>query len=50
MRFAVLVKANNDSEAGVLPTSEQLAEMGTFNETAGKDGVLLAGRRPPANV
>jgi hypothetical protein len=43
MRFAVLVKANNDSEAGVLPTSEQLAEMGTFNEQLAKDGVLLAG-------
>jgi hypothetical protein len=43
MRFAVLVKANNDSEAGVLPTSEQLAEMGVFNEQLAKDGVLLAG-------
>jgi len=43
MRFAVLVKANNDSEAGVLPTSEQLAEMGSFNEQLAKDGVLLAG-------
>jgi hypothetical protein len=43
MRFAVLVKANNDSEAGVLPTSEQLAEMGRFNEQLAKDGVFLAG-------
>jgi hypothetical protein len=43
MRFAVLVKANKDSEAGVLPTSEQLAEMGSFNEQLAKDGVFLAG-------
>ncbi len=43
MRFAVLVKASKESEAGVLPTSEQLAEMGKFNEQLAKDGVLLAG-------
>ena len=43
MRFAVLVKANNDSEAGVLPSSELLTEMGRFNEQLAKDGVLLAG-------
>ena len=43
MRFAVLVKASKDSEAGNLPTSEQLAEMGKFNEQLAKDGVLLAG-------
>ena len=43
MRFMVLVKANKDSEAGVLPTREMLAEMGKFNEQLIKDGVMLAG-------
>ena len=42
MRFVVLVKANKDSEAGVLPTREQFAEMGEFNEGLVKDGVMLA--------
>jgi hypothetical protein len=39
----VLVKANKDSEAGVLPSRELLAEMGKFNEQLIKDGVMLAG-------
>lgn len=43
MRFAVLVKANKDTESGVLPTAEQLNEMGAFNEQLVKDGVMLAG-------
>ncbi|HEY6236863.1 MAG TPA: YciI family protein [Candidatus Elarobacter sp.] len=43
MRFMVLVKATNDSEAGILPTREQFAEMGKFNEQLVKDGVMLAG-------
>jgi hypothetical protein len=43
MRFVVLVKATKESEAGVLPTSEQLTEMGKFNEQLVKDGVMLAG-------
>ena len=43
MRFAVLVKANKDSEAGVLPTREQFSEMGKFNEELVKAGVMLAG-------
>jgi hypothetical protein len=42
MRFAVLVKASKESEAGVLPSSELLDEMGKFNEALAKDGVLLA--------
>jgi hypothetical protein len=42
MRFAILVKANKESESGVLPSSEGLAEMGKFNEQLAKDGVLLA--------
>lgn len=43
MRFAILVKASNESEAGVLPSREMLTEMGKFNEQLAKDGVLLAG-------
>ncbi|HEX6371879.1 MAG TPA: YciI family protein [Longimicrobium sp.] len=43
MRFMILVKANADSEAGVMPTYEELAEMGKFNEELVKAGVLLAG-------
>ena len=43
MRFIVMVKANKDSEAGVLPTEEQLREMGTFNDELAKAGVMLAG-------
>ena len=43
MRFVVLVKATKDSENGVLPTTEQLTEMGQFNEQLIKDGVMLAG-------
>jgi len=42
MRFTVIVKANKDSEAGVLPSKELLAEMGKFNEELAKAGVLLA--------
>ncbi len=43
MQFMVLVKANKDSEAGVLPTPEQFAEMGKFNEELIKAGMMLAG-------
>src|SRR4051794_12934136 len=43
MRFMVLVKADKDSEAGVLPSQELLAEMGKFNEELVKAGVMLAG-------
>jgi hypothetical protein len=39
----VLVPANKDSEAGVLPSSEALAKMGKFNEELVKAGVMLAG-------
>jgi hypothetical protein len=42
MRFMVIVKANKDSEAGVLPKQKLLAEMGKFNEELVKAGVLLA--------
>jgi hypothetical protein len=43
MRFMVLVKANKDSEAGVLPDQKILAEMSKFNEELVKAGVMLAG-------
>ena len=43
MRFMVLVKANKDSEAGVLPDKKILTEMGKFNEELVKAGVMLAG-------
>ena len=48
MRFVVLVKANKDIEAGVLPTREAFEEMGKFNEGLAKDGMLIAldGLRP----
>jgi hypothetical protein len=39
----LLVKASADSEAGVLPKTEQIAEMGKYNEELVKAGVLLAG-------
>jgi hypothetical protein len=43
MRFAVLVKASKESEAGVLPDEKSLTEMGKFNEELAKAGVMLAG-------
>jgi hypothetical protein len=43
MRFMVLVKADRDTEAGVMPTRELLAEMGKFNEELAKAGVMVAG-------
>jgi hypothetical protein len=39
----VLLKANQDTEAGVLPSEEILTEMGKFNEELVKAGVMLAG-------
>jgi hypothetical protein len=43
MRFMVIVKANKDSEAGVMPDRKILAEMGKYNEELAKAGVMLAG-------
>src|SRR5256714_5747924 len=43
MRVMVIVKANKESEAGVLPSRELLTEMGKFNEELVKAGVMLAG-------
>src|SRR5438132_10958841 len=43
MRVLVLVKANKDSEAGVMPSQELLTEMGKFNEQLVNAGIMLAG-------
>jgi hypothetical protein len=43
MRFMVIVKADKNSEAGVLPDTKLLADMGKFNEELTKAGVMLAG-------
>jgi hypothetical protein len=43
MRFMVIVKANKQSEAGVLPDQKILAEMGKYNDELAKAGVMLAG-------
>jgi hypothetical protein len=43
MRFMLIVKADKDSEAGVLPSRELLTEMGKYNEELVKAGVMLAG-------
>ncbi|HVP14875.1 MAG TPA: YciI family protein [Terriglobales bacterium] len=42
MRFMIIVKANRDSEAGILPSRELITEMGKFNEELVKAGVMLA--------
>jgi hypothetical protein len=42
MRFMVIVKADQKSEAGVLPDKKLFAEMGKFNEELAKAGVMLA--------
>jgi hypothetical protein len=43
MRFMVLVKASEESEAGVMPSEQELTEMGKYNEELVKAGVMLAG-------
>ena len=43
MKFMVIVKANKESEAGVLPSDRMLAEMGKYNEELVKAGVMLDG-------
>ena len=41
MRYMIIVKATEDSEAGVLPTQEQMSEMAAYHEELAKAGVLL---------
>ena len=43
MRFMVMIKANSDTEAGVMPSEELLRDMGNFNEELVNAGVMLAG-------
>jgi hypothetical protein len=43
MRFMVMAKATPESEAGVMPSTEMLTEMGRFNEELVKAGIMLAG-------
>ena len=43
MRFMLIVKANEDSEAGVMPTKEAMDAMGRYNDELVKAGVMLAG-------
>ena len=43
MRFMVIVKADKNTEAGAMPSTEMLAAMGKFNEGMAKAGVMLAG-------
>src|SRR6185295_14267642 len=43
MRFMVIVKANKESEAGVMPSQKVLSDMGKYNEQLVKAGVILAG-------
>ncbi|MBB4687868.1 YciI family protein [Amycolatopsis jiangsuensis] len=43
MRFMVIMKASEESEAGQVPSTELLAEMGKFNEDLVRAGVMLAG-------
>ena len=43
MRFMIIVKATADSEAGIMPSEQLLAEMGKYNEELAKAGIMLAG-------
>ena len=43
MRFIVMVKATKDSEAGAMPSTQLLEDMGKFNEELVKAGIMLAG-------
>jgi hypothetical protein len=43
MRFMVIVKATQDSEAGIMPSTELLTAMGAYNEELVKAGIMLAG-------
>jgi hypothetical protein len=43
MRFMILIKANKDTEAGVMPDEKLLTDMGNFNEQLVKAGIMLAG-------
>src|SRR5512147_1485563 len=50
MRFMMMVKANRDTELGVMPDEQLIAAMGKYNEELAKAGVLLdlSGLQPSA--
>ena len=50
MRFMVMVKADKNTEAGVLPTEQEIAAMTKFNEELSQAGVLIAGEGLQASV
>jgi len=50
MRFMILIRATNDTEAGVLPDKKLLTEMGKYNEELVKAGVMLAGEGAIRNI
>lgn len=43
MRFMIIIKASQDSEAGIMPSTELLTAMGNYNEELAKAGILLGG-------
>ena len=43
MKFMVIMKASEQSEAGIMPSTQLLADMGAFNEQLVKEGIMLAG-------
>jgi hypothetical protein len=43
MKFMILVKADQDSEAGIMPSEQLLTDMGNYNEELVKAGIMLAG-------
>jgi hypothetical protein len=43
MKFMIIMKANKDTEAGVMPSEQALTEMGNFNEELVNAGIMLAG-------
>ena len=43
MRFMIILKSDENTESGQLPTEQQLTEMGNYNEELVKAGVMLAG-------
>lgn len=43
MRFMIIIKADKNTEAGVMPDEKLLTEMGSFNEELAKAGIMLAG-------
>ena len=44
MRFMVMIRADKNTEAGVMPDEKMLTDMGNFNEELVKAGIMLAGK------